>query len=356
MYKVFLLLLCASVQILLSSTSHAANAQAFNDVATTDITVTKTKIILKKLLATGKAEHFLPLNNASIPVSKVQTQAQAQDEINKEVFITVLTKVFNTYAADFAARGLLFQPVISWEDPEFNAFTFQQNNTAYLVLAGGLARFPGLTADGLALIACHEIGHNLGGLPSYNDGISSTEGEADYFATTKCLRRVFALGDTFGTLNRLVYTKSFLLDPFAQRLCEQNFASPLDKAICVRTSMAAKSVATVFAGLSGLPLPRFSTPDRRIAPFAIADHPPAQCRLDTYLQGALCGASIQETFSLGNVSKGACTPEKGYKTGFRPLCWFSLKNPPAQYWIDLENAAKEKMKTSKAPKVLGLRS
>ncbi|MBL6991622.1 MAG: hypothetical protein ISR65_17690 [Bacteriovoracaceae bacterium] len=59
-----------------------------------------------------------------------------------------------------------------------------------LTLFGGLGELELMSRDGLALIACHELGHGIAGPPLKETG-ASTEGQSDYFATADCLEKVF---------------------------------------------------------------------------------------------------------------------------------------------------------------------
>ncbi len=85
-----------------------------------------------------------------------------------------------------------------WLDDEVNAHaTRDDDDNLIIMMTGGLARHPMMTKDAFLLIVCHEIGHFLGGAPKQLRGNtslrswSSVEGQADYFATTKCLPLVF---------------------------------------------------------------------------------------------------------------------------------------------------------------------
>jgi|GEM_PF-2569483 len=51
-----------------------------------------------------------------------------------------------------------------------------------LVVSGGFARKSDISLGGLLIVTCHEVGHAL---------FSHNEGEADYFATQKCLKAYF---------------------------------------------------------------------------------------------------------------------------------------------------------------------
>jgi hypothetical protein len=70
---------------------------------------------------------------------------------------------------------------------------------------GGLARHGEITPDGFALVLCHEIGHHLGGVPRYSgaNGWASNEGQSDYFAATKCLRRAWQSDQNEDLISRM---------------------------------------------------------------------------------------------------------------------------------------------------------
>jgi hypothetical protein len=67
----------------------------------------------------------------------------------------------------------------------------------------------------------------------------------------------------------------------------------------------------------------FTTPD----PIKVAKtndgHPAAQCRVDTYFQGAICDKSVHEDVSATDANIGTCTIRNGDTTGLRPNCWFA---------------------------------
>jgi len=90
------------------------------------------------------------------------------------------------------------------------------------------------------------------------------------------------------------------------------------------------------------PDPAFDTPDPNVVAETDDSHPATQCRLDTYLQGALCTKPVSEAFSDEDPAPGACTRSQGYAVGMRPLCWYK---PPAGETPDLLSRA------DKAPQV-----
>ena len=66
-----------------------------------------------------------------------------------------------------------------------------------------------ITVDGMALVACHEMGHHMGGAPKidgwYGSSWATNEGGADYYGTLKCARRFFAGDDNASIVKTLDY-------------------------------------------------------------------------------------------------------------------------------------------------------
>ncbi|MBY0415912.1 MAG: hypothetical protein K2Q18_17195 [Bdellovibrionales bacterium] len=178
-----------------------------------------------------------------------------------------------------------------WQDASVDAFaTRDDDNNAVVVMNGGLARHPDLTIDGFLVLICHEIGHHLGGAPKNlrgNSGLrswSSAEGQADYYATSKCL-------------------------PVFQR--QGNLVTSIPN--------ASLSVSKVFASLViGTPEPKLTDYDTTKVSTTFYKHPSPQCRLDTYLAGANCEIGADVPFDPVNPLVGACVRDKG----IRPSCWF----------------------------------
>ena len=146
---------------------------------------------------------------------------------------------------------------------------------------------------------------------------SSAEGQADYFANLKCLRKVFlndnnvAIAATLGAPANLVAT------------CKANYRNDVeDTALCVRMSMAGKSVTALFSDLARSPEAKFETADSTVVRSVLEAHPKAQCRLDTFFQASLCDINMNEDVSQTDEVRGTCHHSLGHRYGVRPLCWF----------------------------------
>ncbi len=79
-----------------------------------------------------------------------------------------------------------------WDATIINAQAWRSANQKRVTVYGGLARYPSVTASGLALILAHETGHHLGGRPLDPDLRWPTwQGQADYWAAAEGMPKVF---------------------------------------------------------------------------------------------------------------------------------------------------------------------
>jgi hypothetical protein len=260
---------------------------------------------------------FLPENNLRIPVG-----LKTSGGITEAQFNAVIDKIEAIYAPIVSSMGGKLTVNRKWEDATVNANATRLGG--WIVnMYGGLARHKTITADGFALVLCHELGHHLGGAPKVSNFLNrwaSNEGQSDYFATTKCLRKAF-LNDNNAAAVRRLNAPQVLLDS-----CTQAWGSSVDSDICVRNGMAGVSVAALFASLRNRPEAKFDTPDPKVVSRTDDAHPAHQCRLDTYFQGALCEISFNEDVSQSDEVRGTCHPSLGHRIGTRPLCWFRPKS------------------------------
>ena len=219
-----------------------------------------------------------------------------------------------------------------WEDGTVNAFAQQIGRTWRVKMFGGLARHPEATLDGFRAVICHEIGHHIAGAPRksswFGTSWASNEGQSDYYATTKCLRKLFSEGDHVEkTLN--VWNREGLSEDemFAKNMCDKTYDEDLEKAICLRGALAGQSLARLLGSLRGNAEVSFENPDTSEASRTNHNHPEAQCRMDTYFQGALCINDPYELADSRDATKGYCTLREEFELGVRPLCWYN----PSEY-------------------------
>jgi hypothetical protein len=232
-------------------------------------------------------------------------------------FNASIDKVFAVYGPELVRAGFNVTVVKNWESPLANAFSTM---TGELTFHGGLARMSTITAEALMVIACHEVGHLLGGaprlvwqtLPAIGFAPSS-EGQSDYFATLKCMRKVLQHEDNV----------SFLKGKQIPETVAEECSEMENPELCQRSSLAALDLGYLFANLKGESI-SFETPDPYQVSRTILSYAGTQCRLDTFFQGAICTVSENEDIPLvGDETTGVCHPRLDFTKGNRPACWYT---------------------------------
>ena len=259
---------------------------------------------------------FLPENNLSIPVGDKSAAGLTEEQFND-----VIDQYEGIYSSIISGMGGTLKVNRLWDNATVNASAQRQGTTWVVNMYGGLARHATITADGFALVVCHEIGHHLGGAPKVAGFLgmnawASNEGQADYYATLKCLRQAFLNDDNASIVSNMN------VPALLSEKCSKQYSSKADRDICVRSGMAGASVAGLFAALRSQPEGKFETPDASVVSRTNDAHPAHQCRLDTYFQGALCDKTLGEEVDQKDEVRGTCHASIGSKSGLRPLCWF----------------------------------
>lgn len=279
----------------------------------------KAAALLVALAASGFAAHrlghktlctgFLPKNDLWIGVGDVRAQGITEDTFNR-----VLDRIEAAYTPIVAAKGGKLVVNRKWSDGTVNASAQQMGGSWHINMYGGLARHAAVTEEGFMLVACHELGHHIGGYPK--SSWATNEGGADYYATLKCMRLMYGDAPPLGEV-----------DAVAEAGCKGQFAAEPARNGCRNGARGGQSVALLFQALRNSPTPpRFDTPNRTVVDRMFDRHPETQCRLDTYYQGALCAAASSADVSNRDPNAGACTAKNGQRVGLRPRCWYK---PPA---------------------------
>lgn len=264
---------------------------------------------------------FVPENTMKIPVGwKAKLGKKAKGGLSEAQFNQVLDRIEKIFSADVQQAGGRLQINRKWNDPTVNASAQQFGSTWVLNMYGGLARHPEITTEGFALVACHELGHHMGGAPKINgwfgDDWATNEGGADYYSTLKCLRRYFAEDD-----NKSIVAAA-QIEPIAQQRCTEQFTNEKDQLLCMRGSMAGESVAGLFMDLrQETTRPKYDTPDNSVVRETDDNHPETQCRMDTYFAGATCHVDVTVPVSNTDYHEGSCSAPTD-TVGIRPRCWF----------------------------------
>jgi hypothetical protein len=260
-------------------------------------------------------ESFLPPNNLNHRIG-----ARDSGGITEAQFNAVMDRIQALYGPVVAAHGATLKINRLWTNDTVNASAQQQGTTWILNMYGGLARDKAITQDGMALVACHEMGHHLGGAPKYGSmNWAANEGEADYFGNSKCLHRFFGDSATASFTQPTAVGDDLAL---ATAACAKSYKTAGEQALCVRSAVAGQSVTALFTELSGDAPSHFDSPDQSVVDATNDAHPASQCRLDTYYQASLCNKSYKIDMSMTDPAVGACVLSQGYTSGMRPFCWY----------------------------------
>jgi hypothetical protein len=254
--------------------------------------------------------------------------------ISPMMFRQIIDQVAGTFSPVVRAHGGQLQVNYLWNNSTVNASADRNGNIWILNMYGGLARRKEITPDGFSMVVCHELGHHLGGYPFTMDGYwAADEGEADYFAAHVCAPAIWARDVQGNAVHR------YTVDPVAKQYCDRSTPYQPQRDICYRTADAAQSLANVLNLLDeghhvvGY---RYANNMARV-PETNHGHPAPQCRLETYLNGALCRRSYDPRVIPGidlnmnggslideekEAAKYSCGERGAAYDGSRPRCWF----------------------------------
>jgi hypothetical protein len=191
---------------------------------------------------------------------------------------------------------------------------------------GGSNLAPAITADAFVLILCHEFGHHMGGSPQQReaDGSlrwASAEGQADYYATAVCAKRMFSL------IPAAARPPREMLDYCATRTKGDPVAHPAALA-CARSIAAARSVMEERSGkpfdwrvIDPSVVPETIGLDPDESKGGIYAYPKHDCMMDNFRRGALC---VQVPHPTVTDMLGVSGRERFCEGEFgRPACWYA---------------------------------
>lgn len=253
---------------------------------------------------------FMPPNTMYYPVNAITASG-----INKTKYDEVLDRIQSVYGPIIAAQGGKLKIERLWSNGAVNAYADRDSAGNWIIgMYGGFARHPEVTYDAFMGVACHEIGHHIGGAPKFRGDWATVEGQSDYFSTLKCLRRMFLNDDNKKILEGMT------VDPIAASECKAEHNNQQDELICVRSTMAALALAKVLGEGQSVQF-KLDTPDPKQVNTTYSGHPDGQCRLDTLFQAALCRIPFGTDLSDSDYQQGSCyTPT--HTKGGRSRCWF----------------------------------
>lgn len=268
--------------------------------------------------------YFSHAINASVfPTNQLDIFSSAKGDITEEFFHEIIDQFENFYKPIIKKKGGILKIQRMWSVSEVNAYAGRFYPLFSITINGGLARHEYMTRDALTLALCHEMGHLLGSAPTKKqipNRWASVEGQSDYFATLKCVRRIWDQD------NNIEIISDMEIAPSLENECKKSFADINQVALCIRSATAAWHISIIMESINNDGPINFQTPDYSVVPRTLSDHPRSQCRLDTFLQGALCEVSYKSDLSKNNPKIGACNRSTNHVLGNRPLCWYKPKD------------------------------
>lgn len=185
-----------------------------------------------------------------------------------------------------------------------------------IIITGTVAVAKEIDADAFALLLCHEFGHHLGGAPKFTSRLqswSTIEGQADYWAASKCLKKYMQLDKD----SNLQIVSNMNIPLSIQEKCGNSYEDKIDKLICNRVAMAGVKVGKYFSGRNNSKIDiDFSAPSvsETLTGFRL-DKYRDQCRIETFLAGAYCNQDVDKNNQFCTTGDGA-----------RPSCWYHPVN------------------------------
>lgn len=248
--------------------------------------------------------------------------------VTKDVFNKIIDdaeKVYGPVITGFGANLIMNK---EWSDSTVNASAQQDGDDWHVNMYGGLARRAEVTPDGFTLVVCHELGHHLAGFP-FSSSWAANEGESDFFATHKCAPTLWEKDLEENAKARAVIPET------PKKACDDVYNTEQAQDLCYRIALAGESLATLLGALRDQK-PSFDTPDTSKVRRTNNNHPDAQCRLDTYMAGAVCLADYDREVIPGKKNGNSlkaeqhsasfhCTKSQQYLIGLRPTCWFKAR-------------------------------
>ena len=210
------------------------------------------------------------------------TSDDAAETIDERAFHAAVSALEELYQDDIDAADASLRVSRDWLSDREAAWSARSGNTWRMWVYGGIARRSELTLDGWRAILCHEMGHFFGGDPIGSGGLAA-EAQADYYAMATCLPRLWADEDN---LDADATEQNPHLPEATHALCA-TLESDEAAAICRRSLRAGWTTLHMAAASRGQEPPDFLTPDETVVDRTTLRYPPVQCRLDTYLAGAL---------------------------------------------------------------------
>lgn len=187
-----------------------------------------------------------------------------------------------------------------------------KSKSAVITIGAQVSSNPFFDRDMYTAIVCHEVGHALGSIKQRDDFYTefselATEGEADYFSTLKCTKRLWKNDDN----KKIVESLNVPAD--IKKQCREKYSNENSAFICMRSIITGFRLFKVGAStLANTPisLKLLESPSENVD-MTLSEYPSMQCRMESIRRGALC--------DIDTYTEDGCTD----KETSRPRCWYN---------------------------------
>lgn len=270
-----------------------------------------------QVFATG-----LPANTLHLKMKNLRDGGITEKEFHR-----VLDQIQEAFGPVVKSFGAELKINREWENDTVNAYADKLGNNWIIEILGGFARHSAVTSDGFAYLACHELGHHLGGYTRNLGHGFANEGQSDYYAAHVCTPYLWR-NETAKNASAFQAASQSLKDA-----CGKRYSKVEEQHLCARVAASSYSLAKITGEIYRDKTPSFETQDPSIVTTTDDYHPHAQCRLDTAIAAALCGkpydlnkipgAGLNNTLEAEQESfKVTCAEFVGDLVGSRSKCWF----------------------------------
>ncbi len=241
--------------------------------------------------------------------------------LTEEEFNSTVNRIREYFTPVFTTLGKSLNVYASWSYPMNNAFATQDKNGTSVYFFGLFTMNKFMTKDAFLFVACHEIGHHLGGFPKESGSMAwaSDEGQADYFAANKCYRELLKNDPENTNAEKLILPDS------VKEQCKSQYPVEDEYRICLRSARAGEDVGKVLEFMkTAVDSNKVLLAEPEPAPVTktLETHPDPVCRALGILSASLCNRPTDVAISDTDETVGVCHEKNGDKIGYRALCWF----------------------------------
>lgn len=248
----------------------------------------------------------------------------AHASVDRVDYMRITNSLTSIYADKIAEQGGHLKFILSEVPGAPNAYAAKKSEGNWeITVISSFLSLSHQTVPTLGIILCHEIGHFLGGKPyvvgkqmtaavrAWAPKKMSVEGQADYFATSECIKNLA------NKIPDLFVNNKGLLNLHSAQECQRSYTNEKEVKLCNEILTASHQTILVYQQI----LDQLSIPSSFFAKIEnaasdrtldlVGEYPELDCRYETFIKGTLCSSlNVNECNDL--------------KWG-RPACWFRLE-------------------------------